>query len=135
MKFYVNLTAAVAIAFILLGCASSRANVYRKPVPGTFKKGAWNGIASWYGREFHGRRTASGELFNMYEYTAAHRTLPFGTHVRVTNRQTGHSTTVRINDRGPFVRGREIDLSYVAAREIGILEKGLEVVRLEVLSN
>ena len=86
------------------------------------------GMASWYGPGFHGRRTASGERFNTGALTAAHRTLPFGTHVRVVNVETGRSIVVRINDRGPFVRGRVIDLSQAAARAIGVT--GVARVRL-----
>ena len=81
---------------------------------------AQEGIASWYGPGFHGRPTASGERFNTNALTAAHRTLPLGSRVLVTNRQTGRSVVVRINDRGPFVAGRVIDLSRAAARAIGI---------------
>jgi len=92
------------------------------------------GVASWYGRKFHGRRTANGEVYNMHAHTAAHRTLPFDTIVRVTNLRNGHQAIVRINDRGPFVAGREIDLSYGVARDLGMLETGLEEVRLEVLT-
>ena len=93
------------------------------------------GVASWYGREFHGRRTANGEVYNMHAQTAAHRTLPFGTIVRVTNLRNGREAVVRINDRGPFVAGREIDLSYGVARDLGMLETGLEKVRLEILTS
>jgi rare lipoprotein A len=78
-------------------------------------------IASWYGPGFHGKRTASGEIFNRYGYTAAHRSLPFGSRVRVCNRSK--CVIVRINDRGPFIKGRSIDLSEAAARKIGC--KGL----------
>lgn len=91
------------------------------------------GIASWYGPKFHGRKTASGEVFNMHDYTAAHRTLPFGTVVRVTYLKTGKSVVVRINDRGPWKRGRIIDLSYAAARAIGLLVDGTGKVKLEVI--
>jgi rare lipoprotein A len=79
-----------------------------------------SGHASWYGPGFHGRRTASGEIFNTNELTAAHRSLPFGTKVRVTNQRTGQSTVVRINDRGPFAHGRIIDLSRASAQAIGV---------------
>lgn len=89
--------------------------------------------ASWYGWDFHGRQTASGEVYNMYDHTAAHRTLPFGTMVRVTNLRNGLNTVVCINDRGPFVAGRDIDLSYGTARHLGMLDTGLERVRLEIL--
>ncbi|KLK94183.1 lipoprotein [Microvirga vignae] len=79
-----------------------------------------SGRASWYGPGFHGRRTASGETFNTNELTAAHRTLPFGTKVRVVNKRTGKSVVVRINDRGPYAHGRVIDLSRASAQAIGI---------------
>jgi len=91
------------------------------------------GIASWYGNEFHGRPTSSGEIFDTNDMTAAHRTLPFGTHVMVTNLDNDRSVVVRINDRGPFVRGRVIDLSYAAARVLGMIGPGTARVRLEVL--
>ncbi|MBK0394763.1 septal ring lytic transglycosylase RlpA family protein [Ramlibacter algicola] len=86
------------------------------------------GVASWYGLEFHGRRTASGERFDMNALTAAHPTLPFGTRVRVLNPRNGRSIEVRINDRGPHVRGRIIDLSHAAARTLGILGWGAATV-------
>jgi rare lipoprotein A len=79
-----------------------------------------HGIASWYGRPFHGRRTASGEVYDMHALTAAHRTLPLRSYVRVRNPANGREVVVRVNDRGPFVRGRVIDLSYAAARRLGI---------------
>ena len=79
-----------------------------------------SGRASWYGPGFHGRRTASGETFNTNDMTAAHRTLPFGTKVRVVNKKTGRSVVVRINDRGPYAHGRVIDLSKASAQAIGI---------------
>jgi rare lipoprotein A len=92
------------------------------------------GIASWYGHPYHGRPTASGEIYNMYAMTAAHRTLPFGTEVRVDDLDNGQSVVVRINDRGPFVAGRIIDLSYAAARAMGMLGAGTSLVRLEILN-
>src|ERR671938_1045916 len=82
--------------------------------------GVQRGAASWYGPGFHGRRTASGESFNANALTAAHRSLPFGTRVRVVNQRTGRSVVVRINDRGPYVGGRVIDLARGAARQIGM---------------
>ncbi len=90
------------------------------------------GMASWYGTRFAGHRTASGERFNPGDLTAAHRTLPFGTHVRVTDAD-GDSVVVRINDRGPFARGRVIDLSQAAARELGLTRAGSGKVTLAVL--
>lgn len=91
------------------------------------------GIASWYGPGFHGKTTANGELYDMYAFTAAHKTLPFGTVVEVVDLDTGRSVVVRINDRGPFVPGRIIDLSYAAAEALGILERGTARVGLIVL--
>ncbi len=92
------------------------------------------GLASWYGRQHAGRRTASGERYNPYQMTAAHKILPMTTRVKVTNLENGKSVIVRINDRGPFVRGRVIDLSYAAARKIGMMEKGIVRVRVVALS-
>lgn len=90
--------------------------------------------ASWYGPRFHGRRTANGEIFDQNIYTAAHRTLPFGTLVLVTNPATGRSVVVRINDRGPYIHGRSIDLSRAAARAIGMEQAGVADVELAILS-
>ena len=92
------------------------------------------GTASWYGPGFHGRRTANGERFNQNALTAAHRTLPFGTRVKVTNLSNNRSVVVRINDRGPYSGGRIIDLSAAAAREIGMINSGVARVRIEVLN-
>jgi rare lipoprotein A len=91
------------------------------------------GSASWYGKPFDGRRASNGEIYDMYKLTAAHRTLPFETMVRVTNLNNGKSTVVRITDRGPFVEGRIIDLSLAAAREIESVGPGVVPVRLEVV--
>jgi len=91
------------------------------------------GIASYYGSQWHGRQTANGERMDVNALTAAHRTLPFGTKVRVTLLSTGRSVIVRINDRGPFVSGRIIDLADEAARRIGLMERGIGQVRVEVL--
>lgn len=93
------------------------------------------GNASWYGNPFHGRRASNGEVYDMYKLTAAHRTLPFDTMVRVTNINNGKNTTVRITDRGPFVSNRIIDLSLAAAREIESVGPGVVPVRIEVLGN
>jgi rare lipoprotein A len=93
------------------------------------------GNASWYGKPFHGRRASNGEIYDMNQLTAAHRTLPFDTMVRVTNLNNGKSTTVRITDRGPFVENRIIDLSRAAAQEIDSIGPGVVPVRLEVLGD
>lgn len=92
------------------------------------------GMASWYGKKYHGRPTASGEIFDMYRLTAAHKKLPLGTRVRVTNLKNRKRVVVKINDRGPFVRGRIIDLSYGAAKKIGMIEYGTVKVRIEIVN-
>jgi rare lipoprotein A (peptidoglycan hydrolase) len=107
------------------GCAARR-------VP-TATEGPWEGNASWYGVEFHGRRAADGSRFNMYELTAAHRTLPFGTRLRVTNLRNGRTVKVTVTDRGPFVEGRIIDLSFAAAQQLGMVGGGVTPVRLELI--
>ena len=92
------------------------------------------GIASWYGAPFDGHRTSDGEIYDMHQFTAAHRTLPFNTIVRVTNLANGKQTEVRINDRGPFVANRIIDLSFAAAQAIGMVGPGTAEVRLDLVS-
>lgn len=91
------------------------------------------GIASWYGRRFMGKKTANGEIFDPEKMTAAHRRLPMGTIVRVTNERNGRQVTVRINDRGPYIPGRIIDLSRAAARTMDMIERGLAPVRMEIV--
>ncbi len=88
------------------------------------------GMASWYGEKFHGRKTANGERYDMYGYTAAHRTLPFNTEIIVVNMENGKKVRVRVNDRGPFVRGRILDLSYGAAKKIGMIQSGVVKIRI-----
>lgn len=110
------------------GCARSR-----PAGRGVRVGGSQSGIASYYADKYHGRKTASGETFDQNKMTAAHRTLPFGTKVRVTNVGSGKSVTVRVNDRGPFVKGRVIDLSRAAAQKLGIVRSGLAAVKVEVI--
>lgn len=98
-----------------------------------FRDREMEGIASWYGEDFHGKKTASGERYNMYDLTAAHRTLPLGSRVRVTNLDNGEEVVVRINDRGPFKKGRIIDLSYEAARRLDMIDEGTARVKLTLL--
>jgi rare lipoprotein A len=93
------------------------------------------GTASWYGAGFHGRRTASGERFDRHALTAASRSLPLGSRVRVTNLTNGWMVIVRVNDRGPVARGRVLDVSYAAARELGMIERGSARVRIEPLED
>ncbi len=103
------------------------------PIPSArgFKE---TGLASWYGKKFHGRRTSNGEIYNMHAMTAAHKTLPMGTVLRVKSLKNGRQITVRINDRGPFIRGRVIDLSYAAARKLDMVGDGVKKVRITAIS-
>ncbi len=103
-------------------------------VAGGHRTQGLQGTASYYGGRFHGRRTASGERFNQNAMTAAHKTLPLGTRVRVVNLRNGETVNVKINDRGPYVKGRIIDLSKGAARRLGMIGSGTAKVRLEVVS-
>jgi rare lipoprotein A len=91
-------------------------------------------MASWYGSPYHNRRSSNGEIYNMHALTAAHRTLPLGSICRVTNITTSHSTLVRITDRGPFIKGRIVDLSMAAAKQVDVWKAGLAKVKLEVLT-
>lgn len=91
------------------------------------------GVASWYGDDFHGRTTASGERYDMHALTAAHRTLPLGTVVRIVNVVNGNHVTIRVNDRGPYVHGRILDLSYAAAKTLGMVQDGVSAIQLEVV--
>lgn len=91
------------------------------------------GAASWYGSDFHGKETSSGEIYNMHAMTAAHKTLPLGVYVRVHNQKNGRQIVVRVNDRGPFVDGRIIDLSYLAAKNLGVVQSGVAQVKIEAL--
>jgi rare lipoprotein A len=111
------------------GCA-----LFRAPSPPPVVDGVQVGVASWYGPGFHGNRTANGDIYDQYELTAAHPSLPLGTRAMVTNLENGRSVEVRINDRGPFVGGRAIDLSYGAARAIRMVGPGTARVRIEVLA-
>ncbi len=103
----------------------------RKPgAAPSFGRPMQSGMASWYGPGFHGRRTASGEKYNMYDLTAAHPTLPFGTRLTVRNARTGQTVVVRVNDRGPFAKKRILDLSYTAARQVGVFAPGTAYVEI-----
>jgi rare lipoprotein A len=103
------------------------------PPPAVHAGDTETGIASWYGAPYHGQRAASGEIYDMEQLTAAHRTLPFQTVVEVTNLDNGKRVTVRINDRGPFVKGRILDLSHAAAKHIDMIGPGTARVRLKVV--
>ena len=122
---------ALALAAAFIGCA--RKKHAASPVPRT-PLGPETGIASWYGYPYHGRAAADGEIYDMEKFTAAHRTLPFGTWVRVTNLSNNKTVEVRITDRGPFVDGRIIDLSHAAARAIDLIGPGTAQVRLDIIT-
>jgi rare lipoprotein A len=126
-------TAVLALTVTLAGCATPRGPVAMPP-PKAQPDTVQTGEASWYGERHQGRRTASGEVYDMRQLTAAHRALPLGTHVLVTNLQNGRSVEVRVNDRGPTVAGRIIDLSYAAARALGAIAEGTFPVSVRVLS-
>jgi len=126
MKLYFSLFLSIFIGMFLNGCSSS-------PSVSDSVRSIQVGDASYYGTQWHGHRTANGEQMDVYAMTAAHKTLPFHTRVRVTMLSTGKSVIVRINDRGPFVKGRIIDLSNEAARRIGLIGSGIAKVRIEVL--
>jgi rare lipoprotein A len=117
------------VSLVLAGCASGRGRLPGEPIPAQPEQAGEDeiarGQASWYGGKFHGRRTASGERFDMNALTAAHPKLPFGTRVRVRNPRNGREVVVRINDRGPFTGGRIIDLSRAAAEAIGLIQAGV----------
>ena len=125
-----RLAAATALAALLAACAHPGPPSGR---PGAEGRGAETGIASFYADALQGRRTASGAPYDGREMTCAHRTLPFGTRLRVTDVETGRSVVVTVTDRGPYAEGRIIDLSRAAARARGIRERGLARVRLELL--
>lgn len=133
---------ALAALFFLSGCIpfvglpkrESRPAYSPKPEGNVRSGSVQYGKASWYGDKEHGNTSASGEKFSRYSYTAAHKALPFGTIVRVTNLDNGKKVVVRINDRGPYVEGRVIDLSYAAAMSVGLIRSGVAKVKIEVLS-
>jgi len=139
-KFKIAVTAAVVVSVLLTAACAHRGATpvsTRPKPPATLPPVAegWTekGIASWYGDPYHGRRTASGEVYDMHAMTAAHKSLPFGSVVRVDRRDTSAEVTVRINDRGPFIAGRIIDLSYAAARVIGLDIDGVAPVKITVV--
>lgn len=118
---------AFTLSFMISSCSSSYGTT------GSGYEYELEGIASYYADDFHGRRTSSGETYDMYALTAAHRELPFNSIVRVTNLENNRTVKVRINDRGPFKEGRVIDLSFRAAVEVGLIPKGTVPVRIEIV--
>ncbi|HKD15590.1 MAG TPA: septal ring lytic transglycosylase RlpA family protein [Candidatus Angelobacter sp.] len=131
-----NRVLSILMVAVFLASSVGAAPVPNHPVPQVSKKASRPyqvGNASWYGKKFHGRTTASGEDFDMFELTAAHRQLPLGTYVRVTDLRNGKWVIVRINDRGPYIHGRIMDLSYGAARMLDF-HAGVEKVRLDIVA-
>ncbi|MBI4698044.1 MAG: septal ring lytic transglycosylase RlpA family protein [Nitrospirae bacterium] len=122
LQYFIFLTALLLIS----SCASYTPRVTMPPPVGYV-------TASWYGPDFHGKQTSSGERYDMYAMTCAHKTFPFGTNLRVTNPVNNKSVVVTVNDRGPFIPGRDLDLSYSAAKEIGLVGPGVGRVRIEHL--
>jgi rare lipoprotein A len=121
------------ILFLIIIPSFISCGIFYKRIPQKVWEDEMEGFASWYGKEYHGRKTSSGEVYDMYALTAAHRTLPLGSEVRVTNLENGKEVNVRINDRGPFIEDRIIDLSYSSAKEIGMINKGIAKVRISLL--
>lgn len=123
---YVILAALFLLQLLAVACSNNRKTTAPTSLGVPFERG----IASWYGPKFHGRRTASGERYDMNDLTAAHPSLPFGTKIGVRNTRTGREVVVKVNDRGPFSKNRIIDLSYAAAREVGVVGPGTAAVEL-----
>ena len=130
----------VFLILFLAACVPRHRIVYERRTPppekGAIEKresrGVQQGIASWYGADFHGKQTSSGEVYDMHQLTCAHNTLPLGTMVMVTNLENGRSVELKVNDRGPFVKERIIDVSYAAARMLDMTDKGTAMVKVEV---
>ena len=123
----------IATFVFLAACGHKRVQV-KAPLPAPISSKDLEGLASYYAEPYHGRKTASGETFDTYQaLTAAHRTLPFNTLVRVTNKSNGRQVDVRINDRGPYYQGRIIDLSQAAAERLDMITAGISKVKVEVL--
>jgi rare lipoprotein A len=131
----------IVVFFLLTACGPRHRVVYERRIPPPEKETkiekretseVQQGIASWYGKDFHGKQTSSGEVYDMYQLTCAHQTLPLGTMVMVTNLENGKSVELKVNDRGPFVKGRIIDVSYAAAKMLEMSEKGTAMVKVEV---
>jgi rare lipoprotein A len=131
----------IVVFFLLTACGPRHRVVYERRIPSPEKetkiekretREVQQGIASWYGKDFHGKQTSSGEVYDMYQLTCAHQTLPLGTMVMVTNLENEKSVELKVNDRGPFVKGRIIDVSYAAAKMLDMCEKGTAMVKVEV---
>src|SRR5579863_626578 len=131
--FVIRLAALSWPLLILLAAPGLQAPLVARGVLAPKPIRSWTAWASWYGPEFQGKATASGQRFDMWGATAAHSWLPFGSLVRLVDTRTGHSQLVRINDRGPFMYSRELDVSYLVALRLGMLDKGVTRLRIELL--
>ncbi len=140
-RLKISLPALLIIALLLMTSCAQRVVYERRPSPPPERREIRRGeprepqygVASWYGPDFHGKATSSGEVYDMYQLTCAHNTLPLGTMVMVTNLENGKSLELKVNDRGPFVKERIVDVSYAAARMLGMWEKGTASVKVEVI--
>lgn len=128
-----TLKAAKLSAKVVKETAVTTSKIALTPLDILIPDGTQVGMASWYGEDYHGNKTTSGEVYDMYKLTAAHCCLPLGTSVKVTNLANGKSVKVKINDRGPFKKDRIIDLSYAAAKEIGLIGAGTQKVKIKVI--
>lgn len=124
MKILTKLTAILTLSLSLTLPVAAQAS----------GNGVMNGHASWYGPGFHGRKAANGKPFNMHHMTAAHKTLPFGTKLKVTCKSSGKSVVVTVTDRGPYIKGRNLDLSYAAAKALDMVDRGTSLVKIQVLN-
>ncbi|MDD5549634.1 MAG: septal ring lytic transglycosylase RlpA family protein [Sulfurovaceae bacterium] len=121
------------IALQLIIISIFTATIYAKPSDNNETKKCITGQCSWYGPKFNGKKTASGEKFDSSKFTAAHKTLPFGTKLKITDKNSGKSTIVVVNDRGPFTKSRVLDISSSAAQELGVIDKGIFTAEIEIL--
>ena len=146
LRFYLKRALAILCLLVLVACWPKRTLVYMKETPPPEAKSTLPekiekretkeiqyGVASWYGPDFHGKATSSGEIYDMYQLTCAHNTLSLGTMVIVTNLENGKSLELKVNDRGPFAKDRIIDLSYAAASILGVYDKGTAWVKVETI--
>ena len=136
-KFLILFSSCLLIMLSLIGCASSNKIASSDPVISQKEPSAVGdiqyGVSSYYAEKFHGRRTANGEIYDMYEISGAHQTLPFNSVVKVTNLENNKELVIKVNDRGPFIKDRIFDCSYGAAVKLGFISKGTAIVKVEVL--
>lgn len=135
-RYFIFSMVSIILSFIVSACASNVqfTSKAKNVQPGKYYEGqVLEGQCSYYGKKFHGRKTANGEIFDMYKLSAAHRYLPFGTVVEIMNTENGRSVRLKINDRGPFVGDRILDLSYAAARKLDMIGSGVAFVKVRII--